>query len=212
MTAAIESSWAVLSRHFFGSFFRLSFLDDAGEESFKRAIAGILAGVIAFGLFLARVYASKYARLGAMPTPFEYRAMLLADQLLMICLVMLPVMLVMALVSHSVFPDESDFRILMPLPLSGRVIFAAKATPLCLFASVFVAAASFGIGMPFTLVSGGRWAERTWVHRAVVQAITGALAAVFAIVAVIAVHGVIVLLAPRSRLRQILVALQTATI
>ena len=41
---------AALTRHFFQDFFRLSFLDDAGEESFRRVIIGLLAGFVALGL------------------------------------------------------------------------------------------------------------------------------------------------------------------
>ena len=78
---------ALLTRHFFQGFFRLSFLDDAGEESFKRAIAGALAGVVAFGLFLSRLYIRKYAGLSA----DLYHVMLPADQLLMISVSMFTV-------------------------------------------------------------------------------------------------------------------------
>ena len=49
-----------LARHFFQGFFRLSFLDDAGEESFRRVIIGVLAGFLAFGLWLPRLFSQKY--------------------------------------------------------------------------------------------------------------------------------------------------------
>jgi hypothetical protein len=199
---------AMLTRHFFQGFFRLSFLDDAGEESFKRAITGALAVVVAFGLFLSRLYIGKYAGLSA----DLYRLMLPADQLLMISIPMFTVALVMALVSHSVFPDEIDFWILMPLPISRRVIFSSKAAALFLFAAIFVAGSSIGTGAPFALVSSGRWAGHSLVIRIVVQVAASSLASVCAAATVVAVQGVIVVLTPRMWLRRISVVTQTAFI
>jgi hypothetical protein len=207
-----QSPCVVLIRHFFDAFFRLSFLDDAGEESFKRAILGVFAGLLASGLLLARVYLSKYADLANRPTADMYRLMLPADQLLMICLVMFAVGLVMALVSHSIFPDEIDFRILRPLSLPRSTIFVAKLTALCLFTSMFVAAASLGIGLPFSLVSSGRWADGPLMFRALAQLITAALASMFAIAGVVAIQGLILVLIPRRWLRTASVAAQTAII
>lgn len=203
-----NSPTAILTRHFFDGFFRLSFLDDAGEESFKRAIAGALAVIITFGLFLARLYIGKYAAL----SPDLYRLLLHADELLMICLPMFAVALVMTLVSHSVFPDEVDFWILMPLPISRRAIFLAKAAALFLFAAIFIIGSNIGIGVPFSLVSSGRWAGHSVAVRALVQVVSGSLASAFAAACIVAIQGVIVVLTPRMWLRSISVATQTALI
>jgi hypothetical protein len=198
-----------LTRHFFQAFFRLGFLDDAGEESFKRSIIGVLAGVLAFGLLLARIYLGKYRALAAQSTPDLYRTMLPADQLLMICLPMFAVAFVMALVSHSLFPDDVDFRVLMALPISRRTVFVAKLTALCLFATMFIVCANIAIGLPFSLVSSGRWADHSLGLRAVAQLIAGIFASVFAVSSTIAVQGLIVVLTPRSWLRRVTVATQT---
>ena len=95
-------------------FFRLSFLDDAGEESFRRMIIGLLAGFVGLGLWLPRLYMGKYAYLSSEGSIERYRAMLLAEQLMVISLPMFIVAFAMALVCHSVFPDETDYRILIP--------------------------------------------------------------------------------------------------
>ena len=199
---------AILTRHFFQGFFRLSFLDDAGEESFKRAIAGALAVIVAFGLFITRLYLGKYRGLSA----DLYRLSLPADQLLMISLPMFAVALVMALVSHSVFPDEVDFWILMALPISRRAIFSAKAAALFLFAAIFIIGSNVGIGVPFSLVSSGRWADHSLAARALVEVTAGSLASAFAAAAIVAVQGAIVVVTPRTWLRGISVATQTALI
>ena len=204
--------WALLTRHFFRAFFRLSFLDDAGEESFKRAITGILAGIFAFGLLLARVYFDKYWELAGQPAPDLYRLTLPADQLLMICLQMFAVAFVMALVSHSLFPDDIDFRILMALPVSRRCVFAAKLAALVLFTAIFVAGATLGLGLPFAVASSGRWADQPLALRALVQTVTGAFASVFAVASVIALQGLVIVFTPRAWLRRASIVTQTALI
>jgi hypothetical protein len=204
--------WPALTRHFFYSFFRLGFLDDAGEESFKRAIIGVLAGIFASGLLLADVYFRKYRGLAGQPTADLYRWMLPADQLLIICLPMLAVAFVMALAAHALFPDETDFRILMALPVSRQVVFAAKLAALFLFAAIFIVSANVGIGVPFSLASSGRWADRALGERALAQNLAGMLASVFAAASVIAIQGAIVVFTPRRWLRKASVATQTALI
>ena len=204
--------WLILTRHFFQAFFRLSFLDDAGEESFKRAIIGILAGIVAFGFLLARVYFNKYWGLAGQPTPDLYRWMLPADQLLMISLPMVAVAFVMALVAHSLFPDETDFRILMTLPVSRQTVFFAKLAALFLFAAIFIVGANAGIGVPFTLASSGRWAQGTLGVRGLAQITAGMLASAFAVAGIVAIQGLIVVLTPRTWLRNVSVATQTGLV
>jgi ABC-type transport system involved in multi-copper enzyme maturation permease subunit len=207
-----DAPWTTLTRHFFHAFFRLSFLDDAGEESFTRAVIGVLAGILALGLLLARVYLGKYVRLTNQPTPDLYRWMLPADQLLMICLPMLTIAFVMGLVVHALFPDEIDFRILMALPLSRQRIFSAKVAALLLFVAIFIVTANVSIGLPFALVSTGRWADHSLGVRALAQITAGMFASVFAAASIIALQGLIVVLMPRTWLRTVSVVTQTALI
>ncbi|OFV90773.1 MAG: hypothetical protein A3G76_11425 [Acidobacteria bacterium RIFCSPLOWO2_12_FULL_65_11] len=199
----------ILTRHFFQAFFRLSFLDDAGEESFRRAMIGVLSGIVAFGMLLMRLYLGKYAGL---PNVDVYRMMVQADRLLMISLPMVVTAFVIALVSRSLFPDETDFRILMALPVPRRRIFAAKLAALFLFSGLFIGFANMVIGLPFALVSGGHWAESTLLSRALAQTVTGTLASVFTVATIVAVQGVITVLLPRMWLRGASVVLQTGMI
>ena len=59
-------------------------------------------------------------------TPERYRRALLGDDMFFIGLPMLLVAFVTLLVSHSLFPDEKDFRILGPLPERRHVVVGAK--------------------------------------------------------------------------------------
>jgi hypothetical protein len=200
-----------LTRHFFKAFFRLSFLDDAGEESFKRAIIGLLAGILSFGFFLARVYGKTYAELGSQSPEFD-RSMLQAGQFLMICLPMLTTACAVACVSQSLFPDELDFRILMALPISRLRVFVAKLQALFLFAAAFIAASVLAFDLPFTLVTSGHVAEHTLIVRALAQFGAATLAALFAVASIVAIQGLAILLTPHVWRRSMSVVTQTVLI
>jgi hypothetical protein len=200
---------AALTRHFFQDFFRLSFLDDAGEESFRRVIIGLLAGFVALGLWLPRLYMGKYAYVSSQGSVERYRAMLLADQLLVISLPMFIVAFAMTLVCHSLFPDETDYRILIPLPVSRFAVFSAKLLALLLFASLFIVTTNAAIGVPFSAVSTGRLSTHYWPIRALAQVTAGMIACAFAVAFIVAVQGLVVVLTPRAWMRSTSVIMQT---
>ena len=106
-----------LTEHFFRALFDFGFLSDLAADSFKRVLIGSVGGFIAFGLLMTRAFMVKYAVLLGTGTPERYRRALLGDDMLIIGLPMLLVAFVTLLVSHSLFPDERDFRILGPLPV-----------------------------------------------------------------------------------------------
>jgi hypothetical protein len=197
-----------LIRLFFQEFFRLSFLDDAGEESFRRVMIGLLSGFVALGLWLPRMYVAKYESL-ASAGPVAYTSALVADQLGMIALPMFIVALAMALVSHSIYPDETDYRILMALPVSRTAIFTAKLCALLLFAAIFIVTTNAAIGIPFTAVSSGPLATHSWLRRGSTQLMAGIMAGFFAVGAIVALQGLVVVLSPRAWLRQASVAVQS---
>jgi hypothetical protein len=199
-----------LTRHFFQDFFRLSFLDDAGEESFRRVILGVLAVFIALGIWLPRILAIKYR--SGFANRAQYVQVVMADQLLMIFLPMFIVAFAVALVSHSLFPDETDYRILMALPLRRSTVFAAKLAALLLYASLFVVTTNVAFAVPFSLISMTSWATHDWTVRAAGLAAAGILASTFAIAAVISIQGLVIVLSPRMWLRNMSIATQTVLV
>jgi hypothetical protein len=108
---------AVLTRHFFTSLFDFGFLSDDGAESLKRALLGSLAVALAFGLLLTRVFMAKYSELSAGPADAYERAVV-ADHAFLISVPMWIVAAAVGFVGESLFPDRTDFRILMAEPLS----------------------------------------------------------------------------------------------
>lgn len=202
---------ATLTRHFFHGFFRFRCLDDAGEESMKRAMLGVLVAIFGAAFLMSRLYAEKYKWLRHEPSGQMYGLMLPADQMEMIALPMLLVAIVMALVSHAIFPDELDFRILVPLPLRRRAIFESKAFAVALFAAIFIVAANVVVGVPFGIYSQ-HIDGPPWPRNIAVQLAAGMLGSVFAAVAVVAVQGAIVLTVPKRWLARTLMWTQTAMI
>lgn len=200
---------ATLTRHFFTSFFRLSFLDDAGEESFKRAIIWMLAAAAAIGFFLARLFASKCA---APLEPAEASLLVAADRLLIVTLPTVASTLVIALVAHSVFPDDIDYRTLMALPLSRSTVFAAKCAALFGFAAIAVAGANLGLGLPLSLIVNAHSVGDSALAANAAQIAAGVWSSAFAVAASVAVQGLAATLLPRRWLRRASVAIQTATI
>lgn len=209
MIGRLPEPHRTLTQHFFRGFFRFSFLDEAGEQSLTRAFLGAVAVIITGGLVVARLYANKYAMLSRQPTADLYVLMFPADQMQMIVLPMIFVAFVMASVSQSMFPDELDYRVLMQLPLSRRAIFASKTLALMLFAGMFIVVSNVVIGVLFTVISGGRWAEHALARRLVAQLLGGTAGSLFACMAIVAFQGMVVLLTPKRWLRRVMVAVQT---
>ena len=116
----------VLTRHFFTSLFDFGILSDEGAESLKRVLLGVLALAIAGGLLLTRVFMAKYGMLAEAP-PEAYAREVVADHAFLMAVPMWIVAGAMSLVGQSLFPDETDFRILMAEPLSRSVVFAREA-------------------------------------------------------------------------------------
>ena len=203
---------AELTRHFFRELFYLRFLTDAGADSVRRTIIAIIAGLFSLTIFFPQLIVARYVALSGRPTPEPYRIALLGGQLFTICLSMFISGLLAALVCQSVFPDETDYRILRTLPLTRRVIFGAKGLALLAFSSIFIAAAVVVFGIGFAVASGGRWAEHSLLIGVCAHATTIGVASACAVAAVLSIHGSIVLASPRSWSKSASVASQSAMI
>lgn len=186
-----------LTAHFFRAMFDFGILSQAGADSFKHMLLGAAGGFLAFGLLLTRAYAKKYAALTTAASPEPYRRAVVGDDLFMIGLAMLVVAFVTLLVSGSLFPDERDFRILGPLPVPKTVVFGTKLAGLLLFNSLFIAAAHVSLVPLMLLTSVNSWAEHAVLWRLMTWAIASVTASAFAVLAVTAIIGVLVLLSGR---------------
>jgi hypothetical protein len=150
-----DRAWRRLTAHFFSGLFDFGVLSDAGSDAFRRVLIGIVSGLLTFGLLLARIYTIGIGR----PSRERYRLAVIAGEALMIGLPMLVVSFATVLVSHSLFPDETDFRVLLALPISRRVVFLSKLAALALFAGLFIVSAHLALLPLFLRMSASRWAD-----------------------------------------------------
>jgi hypothetical protein len=189
----------VLTRHFFTSLFDFGVLSEDGADSLKRLLLGGLSFVIALGLLLTRVFMAKYAALAGAPAD-DYLQAVIADHAFIMALPMWVVAAAMTLAGQSLFPDETDFRILMAEPLSRRIVFGAKLAALMLYGGLFVIGCHVGL-LPLaalTLLGAAKVGGVGPVALAfVVSSLTASL---FAALGIMAIHGLVVLLGSRRRL------------
>ena len=115
-----------LTRHFFGGLFDFGVLSDAAAGSFARMLVMTSGVLAAAGLLIARIYAGKYASMSSFGNPDEFEALVMADHAFLTALPMWTVAFVTVLAGHAVFPDETDFRVLMALPVTRRLVFGTK--------------------------------------------------------------------------------------
>jgi hypothetical protein len=186
----------VLTRHFFASMFDFGFLSDEGAESFKRVLMGCAAVAMGVGLLLVRVFMARYANLSGAEA---YQRALLADHAFLVALPMWIVAAAVALAGHSLFPDETDYRILMAEPLPRHVIFGAKLTALLLFLTLFVGGAHVALLPLFLLTMIGQPGFGPFVAYAAAFWLSSISASLCSALAMVATHGVLILMVPRSR-------------
>ena len=157
---------AHLTRHFFDALFDFGFFSQEGADAFVRVLHRHLRGdLLARPAADADVHGRSTARSGRGRSS-PYRSALAADTTLAIALPMWIVAFVTVLVSHSLFPDETDFRVLMPLPLTQAFVFGAKLLALALFGGLFIGASLVAVTPLVGLISSSRHAPHASAGRA----------------------------------------------
>jgi hypothetical protein len=189
----------VLARHFFASLFDAGVLSDEGADSLKRVLLGGLSLAIAGGLLLVRVFMAKYGALSGGP-PEAYLREVIADHAFLMAVSMWIVAAAMALAGPSLFPDETDFRILMAQPLARAEVFAAKLAALLAFGGLFVVGSHVGLLPLAALTLIGAAQTGSFLLAALAFVVSSVVASVCAAVGIVAVHGLAVLLGSRRRL------------
>jgi hypothetical protein len=196
-----ERPAALLTRHFFHALFDFGVFTQAGADSFVRLLIGLFSMLFALGFLLFRMYMGKYAGLSGALTGEPYAQAMLADTALAIALPMWIVALVTVLISQSLFPDETDFRVLMPLPIGRPGIFGAKLAAVALFAGLFTVTSHMAVTPLVLLMSANRWRQSAPPLFSLAFWISGPAASAFAVLAVAAVNGLLTVCVPRAWVR-----------
>jgi ABC-type transport system involved in multi-copper enzyme maturation permease subunit len=198
----------VLVRHFFYGLFDFGVLSEAGSDAFQRVLIGIIAVMLTFGLLLARVLLSAITHQEDVSlTPAPYRA---AFEAFVIGFPMLIVAFAAVLVSHSLFPDETDFRVLLTLPVSRRVVFVSKLAALSLFVGIFIVAAHIAMLPLFLIISSGGKVHDSFLPRVAAHLIASLSASTLVVLAVAGINGALLLLVPRTHLQAASTAVKSA--
>ena len=198
-----------LTRHFFRALFDLGFLTTEGSDAFVRVVIGIFGVIIAFGLLLARMYMDKYGALKG-PDPAPYLRALNADTAMTFGLPMWIMAFIAVLISHSLVPDETDFRVLMPLPLRQSFVFGAKLVALFQFIGLFTAASLVALTPVTFIIVSSRQAPALPPIGLLAYWLVGAASCAFVVLAVVALNGLISMCLPKSRVHATTAAIRSA--
>ncbi len=193
-----DRPWMVLTRHFLGAMFDFGFLSEAGADSFRRLLLGSAAVALGLGLLLARIFMGKYADLAGGPVE-AYRSAVAADHAFLVAVPMWIVASAVVMAGHSLFPDETDYRILMAEPLSRTLVFGAKLTSLLLFGALFAGGAHAALLPMLVVTLVGQPDAGAMIATAAAFAVSSAAASLCAALTIVAIHGVLVLAVPRTR-------------
>ncbi|MFC5864279.1 hypothetical protein ACFPT7_18380 [Acidicapsa dinghuensis] len=111
---------------------------------------------------------------------------------------------------EMMFPDRSDFQILLPLPLKARELFVAKSSAVLRFLGIFLIGTNLFALLPFSALYSHSLASL--IHTVGAHAAAVLLAGIFAALTPLAVEGVILTTLPARWFRPLSTVLQTAFI
>ena len=200
-----------LTRHFVSVIVAPPLLTDLGVDYLRRTLASLVAMLIVTGIFLSRVFSKKYVDLGALLYPEPYHRALQADALLMIAFPMLVIGLAAVILAPMLFPDETDYRVLTPLPITRAQIFAAKLAALVLVVCIGVIAINAMASIWFPMFTGGWRNRHPFTVRMTAHAVATLAGSAWMFTAAMAAQGLILVALP-LRLQQRIGLLIQATL
>ena len=164
------------------------------------------------GVFLPSSFFKKYVDLNAEIRPDRFEPALRADTVLMIAVPMLIAALIAVVISPMMFPDETDYQVLTPLPVTRGHIFAARLCALAAIVAVGVVAINAITSIWFPFVSGGRRAHYPLGLRVVAHGVAATSGTVWVVSAVMALQGLTLLLSPAGWRRRVSLLTQGAVL
>lgn len=199
----------LLTCHFIGATLAPDLLTQVGSDYLRRVIFGVLAILLVLGSFLPRVFFHKYTVLGAGVGRSTYLQALQADSLFMIAIPMMLVGLVAVIAAPLMFPDETDYLVLTPLPVSRALLFGAKLAAVLVVIGAAIVAVTAVASFWFPIAVGSPKAGHPTFTRFVAHAIASVGASLFMCVAVMALQGLTVTIVPHQWKRRVSVLIQT---
>ena len=195
-----ESRSQILTRHFFRRFFDNDTLSLEGET--ETTVIRALSFCAVPGLIFAFWLLPSYPGRNLWTTE--------ADRYFFVLFSFVAMGAVATFEWEMLFPDRSDFLILLPLPLKSRELFYAKGRALLTFLGLFLVASNLFSSILFPAVStrgNGNYFHAVWAH--LVAVLLSGICSAFAL---LAIEGLILCLLPSSWFRPISTVLQALSI
>jgi hypothetical protein len=196
-----------LLRHFLLRFFDSDLVTAPGQTA--TALIGAFSIMLPWFPMIVGPLREKYTYFSRFPGPGPYRLAVRADELWLITLMMAAIGLLTAVKWQSLFPGLRDYRVLGPLPLRTRQIFAAKLLALLAVATAAVVTLNLFPSLMFPAVSGSRWAiERSMASRVAAHAGASVAGCYFFFFGLTALQGLLLNLLPPRQFRRVAGTLQ----
>jgi hypothetical protein len=195
----------MLVHHFLGSYLGRGLLEDEGIESVRGLFFSIVAMLATIGLFLPRQFHALYQGISGAT---RYEQALASDTLFLYSLVFLIAVALAALVAPAMFPDDTDYLALMPLPLSRRQFFAAKVTALAAVAFTVVSSLTVLTSIAFPGFTHAPWYEVSLRTRILTHAVGSWTSGALGFGLVSALQGLLLVATPHRWLMRAQVLLQ----
>jgi len=192
-------AFGALTRHFVNAIVAPPILTDLGVDFLRRTIASVVAVFLVAGIFLTRALFKKYVDLGALFSHEPYLRAVQADSLTVIAVPMLLIGLAAVVLCPMLFPDDTDYSALTPLPITRLELFAAKLVALLIVAGVGIAAVNGVTSVWFPLAIESRWAGHPASARIAAHAVATVAASAWMFAAIMALQGLSLVLLPGTR-------------
>jgi hypothetical protein len=206
----MTGSFPILMRHFVDAALAPEVLTEAGADYLRRTLFGVVAVLLVVGMFVTRAFFDKYTQLGSRVGSEAYLNAVQADTLFMMALPMLLVGLAAVVAGPLLFPDETDYRVLTPLPISRAELFLAKLAAVAGIVAVAIVAVNIITTFWFPIAISGRKAQHPLFTRFVTHAIASLAGSTFMCLAVMAVQGAMIVAVPSAWQRRMSVVVQGA--
>ncbi len=209
MRALLEDGrqYASLLKHFFAGFFENDWI--SRQQDMGATLAQIMGLVAAPGMFIPLLLYPYYMMFEVTP-PLRRDPNLWMHMCMFIGFSMLVVGVATIVQWDSLFPDSRDYRILTPLPVRLRTMFAAKFSALVLFLLTFALTANTPASVMFPLAARIREATPLRYIGAQAAALFGAAA--FTFCALVTLHGLVLNLLSYRWFRRVSAVLQTLSL
>jgi len=210
MNEGDRSRFTLLVRHFIGATVSPDSLSETGADYFKRVLFGVAAMLLVLGTFITRIFFDRYTTLNGTIGRETFNRAVQSDSLFMIAVPMLVIGLAAVIAGPLLFPDETDYRVLTPLPISRAFLFSAKLISVVVIVSIAIVSINAIATFWFPIAQGGRKAMHGTLHRIVAHGIGATLGSYFMCLAIMAIQGLTIVAVPHAWQRRVGVAIQAS--